>query len=644
MTTWKKKEEFSIFGKDNYNKCSSSSQALGSFFKYLKMGGTGLINVIEAPFIYTDKIVIMILLNMFYANTDCVKITDINLLNHLENDKNTLSQNPAGVKIQISKTITDISSNLLSISNENVNIIRYTKAKEDLSTAKTTYQQNKPAPETMNAGSLKQDATENSYDAQMTTQDNNIQMSNDKIDGLNITINKLKTSLDDYNSRLNAINLLNQEMTENPSCKQLRTDVLKAAVSVRDQIYDVLGIPIVIYITYNMYYILGCNSPYGEGSEPVILDIEGYITGKQDLIEDLMFGGYFILELILNAALYPFTFLRNVLVMSRSYFAEKADSGPLNSIQTRTITLNQQYPLIIFLLFYHYIFSLYSSGLYSQLWNFTIYGSTTKMPIKNSDGTSNINQTQTSANTSNSTNYVVLISTIVIILVWLGFVFRFPIIVIKALVFTRSIILAILAFVAFLIFTLGLANKVPLGILIYILVFSCISFLFQKTETNYYFFDWYAKDFYSHVYDIFNIGNREYWEKKDDKYTNEDIMTRTINNTGMFGDINYIIYKAIYGKMGGDDDECEKKSIFQRIYDFIQKGLFSNIFEISFIFILIGGIYKYLENMITGTTLANILGVLIAANVIFIGIALASIYVKHLIKDPILDKLYAKKK
>ena len=48
--------------------------------------------------------------------------------------------------------------------------------------------------------------------------------------------------------------------------------------------------------------------------------------------------------------------------------------------------------------------------------------------------------------------------------------------------------------------------------------------------------------------------------------------------------------------------------------------------------------------MITGTTLANILGVLIAANVIFIGIALASIYVKHLIKDPILDKLYAKKK
>jgi hypothetical protein len=650
-TSWKKKEEFSIFGNENYSKCSAgtsnSSKANNPFTNliyYFKMGVNGLIYAVETPFIYTDRVVTLGLLNLMFVNTECVKIKDINLLAHLQADPKALSGSTFTVKAQIQKTISDISANLINIDTEKSNIKTYERSKWSLLKEKNNYTQNEKVVSSSSTNAFKQDAKENEYDNQIAEQDEKIYKSNNTINTTNEKISKLESSLSDYNTRLRAIELLNEEMKEPPKCKQLRQEVLTTTISIKKQIYNILGIPLVLFIVYNMYYILCCKSPYGDGSQPIIFDVEKTITGKQNIIEDWFFGSYYLIEIIFNAVLYPFTIIYDCLRYLRSCFVNDDGSilGTSSPIKSRLISINETYPLIIFLVFCYFIFSFYSSGLYSQLWNFTIYGSPTKNPVTNTDGSVNINESQTASGiTEDNYNYVMTISSIVIVLVWLGFVFRFPGIMAKTYINTGySLLLAIVAFVAFLLCTMGLSKKTPLFIMIYLLIISCLSFLFQSTDTNYYFFEWYFNDFYRHIIDICNVFNREYWKKDNGKYTNEEINDRTINSSGMFGIVNEVIYKAIYKYASAGDKDCEHMNFFQKIYNSIQKGVFSNIFEILFILILLYGIFDYSKNYAYASEIPFILMVLIILNIFFIGCSVLSIYVKYLVREPIMDNYY----
>jgi len=650
-TSWKKKEEFSIFGNENYSKCSAgstnSSKANNPFTNiiyYLKKGVNGLIYAVEAPFIYTDRAITLGLLNLMFVNTECIKIKDINLLAHLQSDPNALNSSTFTIKTQIQNTIRDISANLIYIDNENANIKTYEKTKWSLMKEKNNYTQNIKVVSS-GGSAFKQDDKENDYDKQIDEQDSLIYKSNTTINSTNEKIVKMNSDLSDYNTRLNAIEYLNEELKEPPKCKQLRQEVLTTTISIKKQIYNILGIPLVLFIVYNMYYILCCKAPYGKGSEPIILDVEKNITGKQNIIEDWFFGSYYLIEIIFNAVLYPFTLLYDCLKYLRSCFVNDNGSifGTSNPIKSRLIDTNETYPLIIFLVFCYFIFSFYSSGLYSQLWNMAIYGSPTKNPVKNSDGSVNINESQTASGiTDTNYNYAMTISSIVIVLVWLGFVFRFPGIIAKTFLNTNySFILAIVAFVAFLLCTLALSKKTPLFIMIYLLVISCLSFLFQTTETNYYFFEWYFYDFIAHIQDIFySIFGSKYMEKEDGKFTNPALNERTINSSGMFGIVNEVIYKAIYKAASASDKNCEHMNFFQKLYNSIQKGIFSNIFEILFIIILLYGIFEYSKNYAYASEIPIILLVLIILNMFFIACSVVSMYVKYYVREPIMDNYY----
>jgi hypothetical protein len=135
---------------------------------------------------------------------------------------------------------------------------------------------------------------------------------------------------------------------------------------------------------------------------------------------------------------------------------------------------------------------------------------------------------------------------------------------------------------------------------------------------------------------MFNIFGKKYMEKEDGKYTNPEIQKRSINKSGMFGIINETIYKAIYKQTSGD--ECVNVGFFQKIYNSLQKGIFTNVFEISCILILIGGIFEYTKGFILGTNLPFVLLSLVILNIFFILISFLSMYVKYLIREPILDK------
>jgi hypothetical protein len=233
------------------------------------------------------------------------------------------------------------------------------------------------------------------------------------------------------------------------------------------------------------------------------------------------------------------------------------------------------------------------------------------------------------------------ISSFVIVFVWLGFVFRFPGIIIKTYLNTNySLILAIVAFVAFLLFTLALSKKTPLFIMIYLLVISCLSFLFQTTETNYHFFEWYFYDFIAHIQDIFYFRDPEYMEKKDGKFINPALNERTINTSGMFGIVNEVIYKAIYKAASASDKDCEHMNFFQKLYNSIQKGIFSNIFEILFILILLYGIFDYSKNYAYASEIPMVLMVLILLNMVFIAVSVLSMYVKYYVREPYMDAIY----
>jgi hypothetical protein len=648
-TSWKKKEEFSIFGQENYNKCKSdngsvSKNGFTNFINFVKMGLNKIIYGVEAPFIYTDRALTFVLLNALYVNTKCVKIKDINTLAHIQSDPNVLTGNSSEVESKINQTITDISNNILSIEKENENIKNYEKNKNSLILEKTNYTQNVKVVSDDAGSSFKQDDKENTYDKQIEAQENLIFESNKNINKYNENIEKLNRSLSDYNTRLSAINLTKDSMNEPPRCKQLRKEVLDISVTIKNQIYNILGIPLVLFITYNIFFILCCKAPYGNGTEPVIVDIEKAITGKQDITEDFVNGSYYILEIILNAVLYPFTVLNNIFVYLRSCFVDDNDSNlsSTDPVKSNLTSINETYPLVIFLFVCFNIFTLYSSGLYSQLWNITIYGTPTKTPVRNTDGSININDSQTAAgSTQEKYNYAATISSFVIVFVWIGFIFRFPGIIVKTLVTTYgSILLAVLAFIVFLLCTMALASKVPLFIMIYLLIVSCFSFAFQPTESNYFFFEWYFKDFISHISDMMNVFNREYMEKKDGKFTNNDILNRTINTSGMFGIVNEVVYKAIYKQNMVGDKDCEQIGFFQKLYNSIQKGIFSNIFEILFILILLYGIFDYMKGYAYASELPFVLMILVILNLFFIACSGVSIYVKHLIRNDILDNKY----
>jgi hypothetical protein len=651
-TSWKKKEEFSIFGNENYSKCSAgnsngstANNPFTNFMRYVKMGVNGLIFSVEVPFIYTDRAITLALLNLFFSNTDCIKITDINLLAHTQNNPNALAGNTTEVELLIQKTISDISANLIYINQENANIKNYEKTKFSLIKEKNNYSQNEKVVSSSGGSSFKQDTKENEYDKQIQRQDDLIYESNKKIDDSNSRINKFKSSLSDYKTRLKAMNLMKEELKEPPNCKKLRQEVLDTTISIKKQVYNILGIPLVLFIVYNMYYILCCKAPYGKGSEPIILDIEKTITGKQNIIEDWFFGSYYLIEIIFNAVLYPFTLLYDCLKYLRGCFVNDGGTilGTSNPIKSRLIDTNETYPLIIFLVFCYFIFSFYSSGLYSQLWNMTIYGTPTKNPVTNSDGSVNINESQTASGiTDDNYNYAMTISSFVIVFVWLGFVFRFPGIIIKTYLNTNySLILAIVAFVAFLLFTLALSKKTPLFVMIYLLVISCLSFLFQTTETNYHFFEWYFYDFIAHIQDIFYIlFDSKYMEKTEGKFINPALNERTINSSGMFGIVNEVIYKSIYKAASVSDKNCDHMSFFQKIYNAIQKGIFSNIFEILFILILLYGVFDYSKNYAYSSEIPMVLLVLILLNIFFIAGSVVSMYVKYYVREPYMDAIY----
>jgi flagellar biosynthesis chaperone FliJ len=648
-TSWKKKEEFSIFGKENYNKCKSdngsvSKNGFTNFVNFVKMGLGKIIYGVEAPFIYTDRAITFVLLNSLYLNTNCVKIKDINTLAHIQSDPNVLNGNTNDVQSKINQTITDISNNILLIEKENNNIKNYEKKKNSLIQEKSNYTQNVKAVSN-EAGSLfKQDDTEKNYDKQIDEQENLIFESNKNINKYNEKIEDLNRSLSDYNTRLYAINVTKESLNEPPHCKKLRKEVLDVSIMIKKQIYNILGIPLVLFIAYNIFFILCCKAPYGNGTEPVIPDVEKTITGKQGIAEDFVSGSYYMIEIVLNAVLYPFSILNDIFVYLRSCFVDDNDSilASSNPIKSNLTSINETYPLIIFLFLCFYIFTLYNSGLYSQLWNITIYGTPTKTPVRNTDGSININDSQTAAGTTEDNyNYAAMISSFVIVFVWIGFVFRFPGIIVKTLINTSgSMLLAIAAFIVFLLCTIALASKVPLFIMIYLLIVSCFSFLYQPTDKNYFFFEWYFKDFISHISDMMNAFNREYMEKKDGKFTNNDILNRTINSSGMFGIVNDVIYKAIYKQNMVGDKDCEQLGFFQKLYNSIQKGIFSNIFEILFILILLYGIFDYMKGYAYASELPLVLMILVILNIFFIACSGLSIYVKHLIRNDILDSKY----
>jgi hypothetical protein len=204
-----------------------------------------------------------------------------------------------------------------------------------------------------------------------------------------------------------------------------------------------------------------------------------------------------------------------------------------------------------------------------------------------------------------------------------------------------SFILAIIAFVAFLLCTLALSKKTPLFVMIYLLVISCLSFLFQTTETNYYFFEWYFYDFIAHIQDIFYIiFDRKYMEKNDGKFTNPALNERTINSSGMFGIVNEVIYKSIYKAASASDKDCDHMNFFQKLYNAIQKGIFSNIFEILFILILLYGIFDYSKNYAYASEIPMVLMVLILLNMVFIAVSVLSMYVKYYVREPYMDAIY----
>ena len=247
-TSWKKKEEFSIFGNENYSKCSAgtsnSSKANNPFTNliyFFKMGVNGLIYAVETPFIYTDRAVTLGLLNLMFVNTECVKIKDINLLAHLQADPKALSGSTFTIKAQIQKTISDISANLINIDTEKSNIKTYERSKWSLLKEKNNYTQNEKVVSGSSTNAFKQDAKENEYDNQIAEQDEKIYKSNNTINTSNEKISKLESSLSDYNTRLRAIELLNEEMKEPPKCKQLRQEVLTTTISIKKQIYNILG-------------------------------------------------------------------------------------------------------------------------------------------------------------------------------------------------------------------------------------------------------------------------------------------------------------------------------------------------------------------------------------------------------------------
>jgi flagellar biosynthesis chaperone FliJ len=238
-----------------------------------------------------------------------VKIKDINTLAHIQSDPNVLNGNTNDVQSKINQTITDISNNILLIEKENNNIKNYEKKKNSLIQEKSNYTQNVKAVSNEAGSSFKQDDTEKNYDKQIDEQENLIFESNKNINKYNEKIEDLNRSLSDYNTRLYAINVTKESLNEPPHCKKLRKEVLDVSIMIKKQIYNILGIPLVLFIAYNIFFILCCKAPYGNGTEPVIPDVEKSITGKQGIAEDFVSGSYYMIEIVLNAVLYPFSIL-----------------------------------------------------------------------------------------------------------------------------------------------------------------------------------------------------------------------------------------------------------------------------------------------------------------------------------------------
>lgn len=179
------------------------------------------------------------------------------------------------------------------------------------------------------------------------TNDENFE--NKSINEINKSINEInKTKID---IDIKDINLsIGNNSDKKVDCsrkKEAEIEIKKNSTLIRNEIYNILFLPIIIHIFYNCYYMLFHMDI--DGTKPEFIDIETKFYNpnlKQYL-------GYF-----LDIAIKPLTYLYNILF----FIANPADKDKGYASFKSYVSLTQKYPYIFFIILFFLIYSIISQS------------------------------------------------------------------------------------------------------------------------------------------------------------------------------------------------------------------------------------------------------------------------------------------
>jgi len=146
-------------------------------------------------------------------------------------------------------------------------------------------------------------------------------------------------------------NQIEEIMKQNEQCdikiKKSQKEINKYSKSIRDQIYNIIFLPIVFNMFYNCYYMFIHRNP--DGSKPEFIDFE--TTFYKPNIKPYL--GYFF-----DIAIKPLTWFYNILVFIANPANEKNGSAFFKTY----VSLTEKYPYVFYILLFIIMFSIISTS------------------------------------------------------------------------------------------------------------------------------------------------------------------------------------------------------------------------------------------------------------------------------------------